>query len=63
MKYSANTTALSSADAILLAIFEQGELSNIAKQFDHCSEISSLIKCDEISGKIGQISLLRQNGH
>ncbi|TYG33915.1 leucyl aminopeptidase [Lonepinella koalarum] len=62
MKYSANTTVLSSADAILLAIFEQGELSNIAKQFDHCGEISALIKCGEISGKIGQISLLRQHG-
>ncbi|WP_439241124.1 leucyl aminopeptidase [Lonepinella sp. BR2474] len=62
MKYSANTTALSSANAILLAIFEQGELSNTAKQFDNAGEISALIKCGEISGKIGQISLLRQHG-
>ncbi|MGQ0285973.1 leucyl aminopeptidase [Pasteurellaceae bacterium 22721_9_1] len=62
MKYSANLTALSSADALLVAVFEQGKLSPTAQQLDHNGEMSELIKCGEISGKIGEITLLRQQG-
>ena len=61
MKYSANSTSLQHADALLVAIFENGELSATAQQFDTQGEISALIKCGEISGKIGETALLRQD--
>ncbi|MCK3658796.1 leucyl aminopeptidase [Pasteurellaceae bacterium Pebbles2] len=61
MKYSANPTALSRADTILSVIFDGGELSATAQQFDHAGEITALIKCGEISGKFGEIAFLRQN--
>lgn len=60
MKYSANLTALHTADAVWVAIFEDGVLSETAQQFDTQGEISALIKCGEISGKIGETTLLRQ---
>lgn len=60
MKYSANLTALNTADAVLVAIFEDSELSETAKKFDTQGEITALLKCGEISGKIGEITLLRQ---
>ena len=60
MKYSANLTALRTADAVWVAIFEDGVLSETAQQFDTQGEISALIKCGEISGKIGETTLLRQ---
>ncbi|MDD7426200.1 MAG: leucyl aminopeptidase [[Actinobacillus] rossii] len=60
MKYSANLTALNTADAVLVAIFEDSELSETAKKFDTQGEITALLKCGEISGKIGESTLLRQ---
>lgn len=60
MKYSANLTALNTADAVLVAIFEDSELSETAKKFDTQGEIAALLKCGEISGKIGESTLLRQ---
>ncbi|PVX39811.1 aminopeptidase A [Pasteurella langaaensis DSM 22999] len=60
MKYSANLTALNGAEAVFVAIFEEGKLSATAEKFDHQGEISALIKCGEISGKIGETALLRQ---
>lgn len=60
MKYSANLTALNTADAVLVAIFEDSELSETAKKFDTQGEITALLKCCEISGKIGESTLLRQ---
>lgn len=60
MKYSANLTALNTADAVFVAIFEDSELSETAKKFDTQGEITALLKCGEISGKIGENTLLRQ---
>ena len=60
MKYSANLTALNTADAVFVAIFEDNELSETAKKFDTQGEITALLKCGEISGKIGESTLLRQ---
>lgn len=60
MKYSANLTALNTADAVLVTIFEDSELSETAKKFDTQGEITALLKCGEISGKIGESTLLRQ---
>ena len=60
MKYSANLTALNTADAVFVAIFEDNELSETAKKFDTQGEITALLKCGEISGKIGESTLFRQ---
>lgn len=60
MKYSSNLTALNTADMVWVTIFEEGVLSKNAQQFDAQGEISALIQCGEISGKIGETALLRQ---
>lgn len=62
MKYSANTTALSQADTVFIAVFEDSILSPSAQQFDAQGDVSILIKSGDISGKIGEIvSFRRQN--
>lgn len=60
MKYSSNLTALNTADMVWVTIFEEGVLSKNAQQFDAQGEISALIQCGEISGKMGETALLRQ---
>lgn len=64
MKYSANSTALSQANAVFVAVFEDGTLSPSAQQLDTQNEISDLIKSGDISGKIDEITAFRrQNRH
>lgn len=62
MKYSAKNTALSQIDSnIILAVFEDGELSPTAMQFDQLSQgyLTRLIQVGEVSGKQGQVLILR----
>ncbi|MDG2942317.1 leucyl aminopeptidase [Exercitatus varius] len=64
MKYSANSTALSQANAVFVAVFEDGTLSPSAQQLDTQNKISDLIKSGDISGKIDEITAFRrQNQH
>ncbi|MDO4430908.1 MAG: leucyl aminopeptidase [Lonepinella koalarum] len=60
MKFSAHLNSLFSADAVLVAIFEEGNLSATAQQFNLQGDIDILIKCGEISGKIGEMALIRR---
>lgn len=60
MKYSAHLNGLFSADAVLVAIFQDGELSHSAQQLNTQGDIDRIIKCGDVSGKIGEITLLRR---
>ncbi|WP_424409835.1 leucyl aminopeptidase [Pasteurella sp. PK-2025] len=62
MKYCAKSTALLDLKSnILVAVFENAELSASAQKIDEISQgyLSNLIQSGEITGKIGQVLVLR----
>ncbi|MDU8924282.1 leucyl aminopeptidase [Pasteurellaceae bacterium LIM206] len=65
MEYSINTTSLKQIqDNLLVALFEEQILSTAAQILDKKlnGEITALVKCGEISGRIGQALLLYRQG-
>ncbi|SUC10189.1 cytosol aminopeptidase [Pasteurella canis] len=62
MKYCAKSTALLDIKSnIIVSIFEEGELSSAARKIDEISQgyLSKLIESSEITGKIGEVLVLR----
>ncbi|UAY76824.1 leucyl aminopeptidase [Pasteurella canis] len=62
MKYCAKSTALLDIKSnIIVSIFEEGELSSAARKIDEISQgyLSKLIESGEITGKIGEVLVLR----
>lgn len=62
MKYIAkNVTASEMMESAIIAVFENGELSKTAKEFDEKSQgyLTQLIQEKEITGKLGQVVVLR----
>ncbi len=62
MKYTVKTTALSALETnLLVAVFEDGGLSETAAQLDRLSQgyLNGLVQSGEISGKHGQVTVLR----
>lgn len=61
MKYSAQLADLSNAEAVLVAIYKDGSLSQAAQQFNQNNDIETLIKSGDVSGEIGKISLIHRH--
>ncbi|UEA15965.1 leucyl aminopeptidase [Pasteurella canis] len=62
MKYCAKSTALLDIKSnIIVSIFEEGKLSSAARKIDEISQgyLSKLIESGEITGKIGEVLVLR----
>lgn len=62
MKYQAKTTALSQAEGcIILGVYENNEFSKSFNELDQATHgyLNGLVKSGELTGKVGQIVLLR----